>query len=106
MSFCIFVIRDCGTYDQKQRVYFQPSNVTYDVDINGRFATCALNQTFTVDRDTTESEYKFPLDANSALCELTVVTPRETIRGVVKEKAQAKQDYETGRKEGRQSFLG
>lgn len=111
MSFSIIEVRNethvsfSGHSEYQQRVYLQPGSVEYVCDIAGMFAQCVLKQTYKIPQSVEETEYKFPLDGNSALSSLVVVTPREKILGVVKEKVEALKMYSTGIKEGRQVVL-
>lgn len=83
----------------------QASSVDYSVDIHDKFALCKLVQTYSIDQNVNEASYEFPVDYNSAFCDLTVETPREQIKGMVREKEEARQLYENAKKEGRQTFL-
>jgi len=89
------------------RHYIQPSEVNYNVEINGSFSCCELVQTFELNEteDIFECEYKFPMDFNSAIYGLTIQTPRETIEGVLKEKSEAQKTYVEAKKAGKQVFI-
>ncbi|XWV26346.1 hypothetical protein QJ857_gp0728 [Tupanvirus soda lake] len=104
MSLVIVYTVSKRTYPQKSSV--QPSKVDYNADIQGKFALCRLTQTFELCTDNIiEGFYEFPVDYNSAFCDLSVKTPREHLRGVVREKSEAKKMFEDAKKEGRQAFL-
>lgn len=84
----------------------QPSIVEYHASINGRIALCKLVQKFIITLDgIEEGVYQFPVDYNSAFCDLLIKTPREDIRGCVKEKKEAKTMYNKAKSEGKQAFL-
>ena len=85
--------------------YVQPTSVSYTADVHGHLALCKLTQTYLIPVDIDESSYRFPVDYNSAFCDLTIITPRETIKGVVKEKSEAKQVYAEAKKKGYQVFM-
>lgn len=86
--------------------YLQPTSIDYTAKIHGRFALCELTQVYNVTvPGKSEGIYKFPVDYNSAFCDLIIATPREKIQGVVQEKSQAKETYETAKRQGRQAFL-
>ena len=99
------ISEDSSEDNSLSTAYLQPTNVEYTADIHDRFALCKLRQTFNITTDTEEAQYQFPVDYNSAFCDLTIQTPREEIKGCVKEKSQAKQTYDQGKKEGKQVFL-
>ena len=100
--FCIYY----STQGKTVKSNIQPTNVDYQAEIYDRFAVCKLKQIFSVSQDDiTEGTYQFPVDYNSAFCDLTVTTPREVLKGMVKEKKEARNIYETAKKEGRQTFL-
>ena len=103
MSFTV-IYSDQSKYSTS--TYLQPSSVSYDANIHSGFALCKLVQTYQIGaRDITEAIYQFPVDYNSAFCELIIRTPREEIRGFVKEKAEANKIYSDAKKQGRQAFL-
>ena len=84
----------------------QPQSVEYDANIHDRFALCKLKQTFHITMDNiVDAAYEFPVDYNSAFCDLVIRTPREDIRGCVKEKSEAKKMYNDAKQEGKQAFL-
>lgn len=89
-----------------KRLYLQPSRVEYDAQIEERFALCKLRQTYNVSvENIEEASYQFPVDYNSAFCDLVIKTPREEIRGIVREKSEAKKMYDDAKSSGRQAFL-
>lgn len=92
----LFII-DCDTY-------LQAKSVNYNVEIDGMFAVCKLFQNYVIGSNISEAMYKFPVDYNSAFCNLTIKTPREKIQAIVKEKNAAKQIYEMAKQQGYQSF--
>src|SRR5579872_7032593 len=80
--------------------YVQPMLVEYNADIHGKFAVCKLTQTFNIATNgcvVSEGIYQFPVDFNSAFCDLTVKTPRELLHGVVKERSDAKKIYDNAK---------
>lgn len=88
------------------RYYLQPSNVVYDVEVRENFALCCLKQTYNVSKNNiVEALYQFPVDDNSAFCDLEITTPRETVRGLVKSKTDAHKIYSDAKAEGKQAFL-
>jgi len=106
MSLILYAINDFSRSSSVQgKQLKQPSLVQYDVVVNDRFATCELKQTYNIPFDTIESQYEFPVDCNSAFCSLEIVTPRETIKGIVQEKVQAQKTYDRAVSEGKQAFL-
>lgn len=88
-------------------LYVQPLETKYNVEIINKYAFCKLTQVydFNLKNDIQECVYKFPLDYNSALCKLTIETPREIIIGMLKEKNEATQIYEEAKKENKQVFI-
>ncbi len=101
-----FVIAYRDTYKRISKSYIQPLNVIYEANIQNGFALCKLIQTYVVTTsDVTEAMYKFPVDYNSAFCDLIIRTPREEIRALVKEKSEAKKIYSEARTQGRQAYL-
>jgi len=86
------IVTDRTSYLRESNI--QPSSIEYNVNIYGKFAVCKLKQGFSVTVDNiNEAYYQFPVDYNSAFCDLVVRTPREEIRGLVKEKSEAKKIY-------------
>ena len=104
MSFFIYVT----TNDTTSAFGLQPREVAYDVNICDKFALCKLKQTYNISTDSDgkmTGTYQFPVDYNSAFCDLIISTPREEIRGIIKEKNEAKQIYEDCKSRGKQAFL-
>lgn len=104
MSFFILFKSIGHTYSQYSQI--QPESVFYTADIHDRFALCKLKQKFVIGvDDITEGNYQFPVDYNSAFCDLLIKTPREEIRANVKEKTVAKKMYDEAKEQGKQAFL-
>lgn len=100
--FCVYNY----THNKTIKSYIQPTNVEYQANVYDRFVLCKLKQIFSIIKDDIiEGTYQFPVDYNSAFCDLTITTPREVLKGIVKEKTEARNIYETAKKEGRQTFL-
>ena len=92
---------------QSQKYTLQPTQVDFVVDIVGKMANCQLTQKFVFEEkiEITDAEYIFPVDYNAAFYDLTIVTPRETIKGVVKEKEEAKIMYMHAISKGKEAYL-
>ena len=104
MSLVILCVITGSNYPRRKEV--QPSKVEYTANVHGKFAECKLKQTFHITVDAVEdASYQFPVDYNSAFCDLLVKTPREDIRGRVKEKEEAKKMFDDAKREGKQAFL-
>lgn len=89
-----------------KKIFFGPKSVEYEADINGRFALCKLKQIYQIftEQPISEAKYEFPVDYNSAFCNLVILTPREEIQGVVQEKKEAQRTYEKGKEEENKFF--
>ena len=103
----LYIFYNNNNNKKNRSVQIQPTSAEYHADVHDRFALCKLKQTFMIlsTEDIAEATYQFPVDYNSAFYELIVTTPREKIIGIVKEKNEARNIYETAKKEGRQAFL-
>jgi hypothetical protein len=102
MSFVVI----CDSVNCQEQKYLQATNVSYTADIHSGFALCKLVQVYHISMpNIMEAIYQFPVDYNSAFCDLVVHTPREDIRGIVKESSEAKQIYINAKNQGRQAFL-
>ena len=55
--------------------------------------------------NTEEIAYRFPLPADAAVCAFTAVLGGRTIRGIVKEKMEAKEAYEAAVAQGKKAAL-
>jgi len=75
-------------YIELVRKNIEPTQVSYNVNIDEKYALCKLEQTYELNlsTDIESCEYRIPIDYNSAICSLKITTPRETINPVVKEK--------------------
>ena len=104
MSLIIVCVLVGDSYPFRSEI--QPSKVEYTADVHDKFALCKLKQTFNITIDgVEEAAYQFPVDYNSAFCDLLIRTPREDIRGRVKEKEEAKKMFDQAKREGKQAFL-
>jgi hypothetical protein len=83
----------------------QPESTSYTVRVEGRFVVCELKQNYKLDQEVTRATYMFPLDFNSSLCDLKVITPRETIHANIQEKKKARDAFEKAKEEGKQVFM-
>lgn len=84
----------------------QPTTVEYMADIHNGFALCKLRQVYNINiDDIDEASYQFPVDYNSAFCDLIIKTPRNEIKGIVREKSEAKEIYNQAKRTGLSAYL-
>ncbi|WP_257388115.1 VIT domain-containing protein [Tahibacter caeni] len=77
-----------------------------EVDIVGTIASVELRQVFENRGDVPiEAVYVFPASTDAAVGSLTLRIGERTVRGVLREKQQARADYDAARSEGRNSAL-
>ncbi len=81
-------------------------NTTIDIDIQGMIANATVDQMFTNNSmDPIEAVYVFPLPANAAVNNMTMIIGDRIIQGIIKEKSEAKKTYEKAKKEGKRTTL-
>ncbi len=105
MSF-IITENNNNNINHSEKKYLQAQKVTYTAEIRNGFALCKLIQTYHVPKSVIdEAVYEFPVDYNSAFCDLVIRTRGKEIHGVVKEKSEAKKIYSETKSCGNQAFL-
>lgn len=78
----------------------------FEVDVAGPLADVVLVQTFVNDRDEwLEATYVFPLPEDAAVDGMTMRVADREIVGLVKERGEARADYERAKEEGRSAAL-
>jgi len=82
-----------------------PSEVSYHAIVKNIYASCELVQQYDIIEDLEDVKYQFPVDYNSAFYDLTIITPRGEIKGVVKEKELAKKEFTKAKEEGKEVFM-
>lgn len=101
MSFYIVVSTNTGSVEKR----LSADKITYDVNIHDQFALCTLKQYYHIGVDVSEASYKFPIDYNSAFCDLVIETPREKFRANVKEKVEARKIFDDAKRANKSAFL-
>jgi len=78
----------------------------YSVDIRGDLATVSIEQTFENPGELPlDATYQLPMSEDAAVYEMIMRVGDRRIRGVVKEKQEAREEYEQARQEGRAAAL-
>ncbi|MGM0557924.1 MAG: VIT domain-containing protein [Myxococcota bacterium] len=78
----------------------------YDVDIRGDLATVTLKQKFSNPGEVPlNATYQFPLSEEAAVYEMIMQVEDERLRGIIKEKEEAKKTFEKAKKEGKAAAL-
>ena len=81
-------------------------NTDVDIAVSGMVARVAVRQRFRNDGARwTEGVYVFPLPADAAVDRLRLVAGERIIEGEIREKAQAKKEYEQAKKAGKRASL-
>ncbi|MPV85434.1 marine proteobacterial sortase target protein [Ostreibacterium oceani] len=81
-------------------------NTEISGEINGMIATMTLTQTFqNTSNEWMNGQYEFPLSDKATIDSLTMTTDNTVIRGIVKEKAQAKLAFEAAKDKGKKASL-
>ncbi len=106
----------CGCYAVNQELLDKNSNQfllvplklsEYHVEIANSIANVTLTQTYLNPTDKfLEVEYSFPINPDACVYRFVAEFGKTRIEGVVKEKEQAKQEYEQAVKEGRKAAYG
>ncbi len=81
-------------------------HTAFDVDIAGGLALVEVTQIYSNPfTDTVDASYVFPLPSDAAVHDLQLVCGERVLSSVVMEREEARQAYETARKEGRKAAL-
>lgn len=93
--------------DASAPVYFCPLERTdVDGDVSGMFGRIRVRQVFTnPTNQKIEALYVFPLPENAAVDQMVMTVGRKRVYGVVKERQQARQIYETAKAQGKVASL-
>jgi len=76
------------------------------IDVKGMVSNTTVDQVFTNDSsEPIEAIYVFPLPANAAVNNVTMIINDRLIKGTVQEKVKAKKIYEKAKKEGKRASL-
>ena len=79
---------------------------TVSVDISGIVARGRVEQVFTNDKESwVEGSYRFPLPEGAAVDKLQIQIGDRVVEGAIKEREQAKKDYEAAREAGQTAAL-
>lgn len=89
-----------------KKLSFPLKRTDVEADISGNLSRVEVKQTFTNPYDRPlEAIYQFPLPEDAAVDDMEIRIGNRIIRGVIKERQEAKQIYETAKQEGKTAAL-
>lgn len=89
-----------------KKLSFPLKQTDVEADISGNLSRVEVKQTFTNPYDRPlEAIYQFPLPEDAAVDDMEIRIGNRIIRGVIKERQEAKQIYETAKQEGKTAAL-